>query len=549
MNMWIHIGSNNEDSSVAGISHFIEHMLFKGTEKYKVGDIAKEIETLGGYLNGFTSYDATAYQITVPVENTCKALDILLDVLENSSFDPVEIEKEARVIIEECRMRDDTPHVCSWENLMKLAFNNHRYGRSIIGEEEIIKKLTRDDLLGFLGKTYIPENMSLIITGDVDIKILLEKLEKFSLRKSSASFYSLSPQEEPQKTLRYNYFTGDIERTYIDMGFRIPNQLHYDSFVIEILSAIMGEGRSSRLYREIKEKRQLATQINTGDVNGREAGLFMISAVTDEDKAIDTLKAIWSEIEKIKKEPLSEEEFEKTRNSIEHDYIFDQETVDGQADKIGHFVNLGDYSMSVKYLDILKRIPPEDINNIAKRYFTADNCSISIYGPGKNNKDIKLDITPEEMEKIIADRGNRDSFVYSIPEIQVRKEKSPPVKMKLKKGITLIAERDSAMPVASFYAGFKGGVRFETKEKNGLCRFMTRLLIKGTQNLTAGEIATGIESLGSYLMPRAGKDSFGLSMSILKKYKDKGMELFFDVLSSAIFPEEEVEKERKFILA
>ena len=549
MSMWLNIGSNNEDDRVAGIAHFIEHMLFKGTEKYKVGEIARDIEKLGGYLNGFTSYDATAYQITVPSKNFPPGLDILLEALENSSFDPIEIEKEGQVILEECKMRDDTPHVFAWENLMKLAFKKHRYGRSIIGDENVIKEMTREELLDFFKKFYVPENMTLIIAGNVDIKVILKKLENFSMISPDEPLHDLSPQEPVQKEFRFSHITGDIERTYLDIGFRIPDQLHYDAFVLEILSSIIGEGRSSRLYQEVKEKKELVTQISTGDVNGREPGLFMISAVTDGDKVSKAIKSIWIELEKIKNETVSKEEFEKTKNSIEHDYLFDLETVDGQVDKIGHFANLGDYTMAVKYLDILKRIPPEDIKRVAQRYFKPENCSISVYSP-KSDGEAKLDLGVKELENTIKNViGKKDGKLEKELGILLKKDRLAPVKMKLKNGVTLVAERDKGLPVATFYAGFKGGVRFEPPDKNGLCRFMARLLIKGTGSSSAGEIATRIETLGSYLVPRTGKDSFGLSMSILKKYKDRGMDLFFEVLTDPIFSEEEIEKERKFILA
>lgn len=549
--MWVHIGSNNEDDNIAGISHFIEHMLFKGTKKYKVGDIAREIEKLGGYLNAFTSYEATAYQINVPEENFSKSLDILIDVLQNSSFEPIEIEKEAQVIIEECKMRDDTPQVYSWENLMKTAFTKHHYGRSIIGKEEVIQKLTRDDLLTFVCNYYIPKNMNLIITGDIKPEDVIEKIKNFSLPEPPEKGIYLSPKEPQQKELRFSHIKGDIERTYIDIGFHVPDQLHSDSFSLEILSSILGEGRSSRLYQELKEKKRLVTSIDAGELNGRDPGLFIISSVTDADKIIDTIKTIWNEIEKIKNCPIEEEELKKTKTSLEHNYLFNLETVDGQADKIGHYASLGDYTMSVKYLDFLKEITAEDVKSVANKYFKIDNCSISIYSPKKTKiKNIK-NLTREGLGKLLSpDKKTAKKKKFSYPaEIKIKKNKMPPEKIILNNGITFISEVDRTLPVASFYAGFKGGVRFEEQEKNGLCRFMTRLFIKGTKNRSASNIAKDIESLGSFLSPRAGKDSFGLSMSILEKYAEQGLEIFFDVLGNPSFLPEEMEKERSFILA
>jgi len=545
INLWVKVGSNNEEDHMAGIAHFIEHMLFKGTEKRKVGDISKEIEELGGYLNGFTSYEATAYQITLPKENFSKGLEILFDALKNSSFDPLEIERESQVIIEECKMRDDTPGVRSWENLMKIAFKQHRYRRSIIGEEELIKDFTRDTLLSFYNQYYRPEHMILILAGDIQTEDFIEQLEAlYPLTDRRETSINLSPVEGQQKKLRYDHFRGDIERTYIDIGFHIPDELHSDSFTMEILSFILGQGRSSRLYQELKEKRQLVTSIGTGDINGHDPGLFIISAVTDEDKALDTLKALWQEIEVIKN-GIKEEELQKAMVSIENDYLFDLETVDGQTDKIGHCAGLGDYTMAVKYLDILKKITEKDIKDVAKKYLKLDNCSISIYSP--LGSEDHLNISAEEMEKLL--RGDTKTVTHVSKKRLDEKHTGNTEKVMLKNGVTLILEHDKTLPVVAVYAGLKGGVRFETKEKNGICRFMSKLLIKGTKNRTAREIAEQIESLGSFITPRSGKDSFGLSMAIIDRYFKEGLNIFLDVLTNPSFPENEIEKERAFILS
>jgi len=548
INLWFRLGSNNEEDNVAGIAHFIEHMLFKGTEKRKVGEISKEIEALGGYLNGFTSYEATAYQITIPKENFSKGLEILLDALKNSSFDPLEIQKEGQVIIEECKMRDDTPGVRSWENLMKLAFKQHRYRRSIIGEEKLIMNFTRDSLLSFYNQYYRPEHMTIIFAGNVKTEDFMEKLEGlYPLSDRREASINLSPVEGQQKKLRYSYFRGDIERTYIDIGFHIPNELHSDSFTMEILSFILGQGRSSRLYQEIKEKRQLVTSIGTGDINGKEPGLFLISSVTDEEKAIDTLKALWNEIELLKDKGIKKEELKKAMISIENDYLFDLETVDGQSDKIGHCAHLGDYTMAVKYLDILKKITEKDIKDVAEKYLKLDNCSISIYSPAiKGSKD-HLNISVEDMEKLLI--CDKKTVKHVSEKILAEKHSGHVEKVKLKNGVTLILEQDKTLPVVAIYAGLKGGVRFESKETNGLCRFMNKLLIKGTENRSAGEIAEQIESLGSFISPRSGKDSFGLSMAIIDRYLKEGLNIFLDVLTNPSFPEDEIEKERAFILS
>ncbi len=550
INLWINVGSNNEPDNMSGISHFIEHMLFKGTEKRKVGEMSIEIEALGGYLNGFTSYEATAYQITVPKANLFKALEILFDALENSSFDSLEIKKEAQVIIEECKMRDDTPAVLCWENFMRLAYKKHRYRKSIIGEENLIVNFSREDLLNFYKHYYCPGNITLILAGEIEVQGFIKQFSELyeNFRQIEVS-HDLSPQEPLQRELRYNYLRGDIERTYINIGFHIPNQLHSDAFTMEVLSFIMGQGRSSRLYQEIKETKQLVTSISASNINGRDPGVFIISAITDENKVLSSIKTIWNEIEKFKYETVRSEELEKAKTSIEHDYLFALETVDGQTDKIGYWSSLGDYTMSVKYLDILKKISPEDIKEVASRYFNPDNCSINIYAPLFNGEKDSLNMSSEEMKTFITGEKNRTDLSGYDKKTLIKKISPVPEKIILKNGVTLLVEVDKSLPVACVYGAFSGGVRFEPREKNGLSRLMNKLLIKGTKNRKAREIASDIESLGSYLYPRSGKDTFALSMSLLKRYLKDGLEIFFDVLNNPVFPEEEIEKEKVFTLA
>lgn len=378
--VWVKVGSVNESDQIAGISHFIEHMLFKGTKKRAVGEIAREIHGCGGYMNAFTDYECTCYWIVLPSKYLNAALDVQADAFLHSAFDETELHKECQVIIEELKMYEDRPESFSFEKLMPLAYKKHPYGRPIIGFEETLRAATRQDLLNYFQNYYHGNNMFIALIGDVEPSRAIRKIKSAfkSIPASPVNGAKLST-EAAQQEFRKEEFTGDIARTYMQMGFHIPEGIHEDLYPLRVLATLLGEGHSSRLHESLREKRQWVDVVQAGLFSQRDPGLFYLSLVLDDVHVQHAENGIWEELQRLQQEAVSSRELLKAQNMTESDYIFSQETVEGQGRILGYYEMLGDYKLGDQFLEKLFTVTPSDIQRTAQKYFARENCSEIVY--------------------------------------------------------------------------------------------------------------------------------------------------------------------------
>ncbi|HIE33042.1 MAG TPA: insulinase family protein, partial [Thermodesulfobacteriaceae bacterium] len=251
--VWVKVGSIYEDEKVAGITHLIEHMIFKGTQTRGPGEIASTIEGYGGYINAFTSYDYTCYYIVGPREILEVALDILSDALFNSVFDPKELEREKEVVLEEMRMREDRPMIVLSEEVLKTAYQKYPYRRPIIGYESTVKKITRRDILQYIKKFYVPENIAVVVVGDIESEKALALIEQY---------FGKVPRKRPPKTVfpKEPYVTSPqsvvvkrpVEEGYFEIVLPAPPLTEKEAPIMDVIAALLGEGRSSRLYLKLR---------------------------------------------------------------------------------------------------------------------------------------------------------------------------------------------------------------------------------------------------------------------------------------------------------
>lgn len=378
--VWVRVGSVNETDRVAGISHFIEHMLFKGTDKRAVGEIAKEIHGCGGYMNAFTDFECTCYWIVLPSKYLSVALDVQADAFLHSTFDAEELRKECQVIIEELKMYEDRPEAYSFEKLLTLAYQKHTYGRPIIGFEETLRATTRQDLVDYYHQYYQANNMFVTLVGDVEPTRAIRKIKQAFKGMPSGKMERNSPLPEPTQTeLRVQELEGEIARSYFQMAFHMPSATHEDSYALRLLATLLGEGRSSRLNLTLREKEQLADQTQAGVFAQQDPGLFYVSLMLEDKNVEEAKKSTWREIERLQHEEVSPEELLKAKNMTESDYVFSQETVEGQGRNLGYHEMLGDYTLAEKFLERLSDVSSADVKRIAQKYLTRGNCSQVIY--------------------------------------------------------------------------------------------------------------------------------------------------------------------------
>lgn len=538
---YVKVGSVNETESLSGISHFLEHMWFKGTKTRSAGDLAREVKSVGGYTNAGTGYERTSYVVIVPSRHVNVGLEVQADAMMHSVLDPTELESERNVVLEEARMSLDEPESFAWDKLLSLSFKRHGYRRPILGYEKTVSNITREHMLAHYKNYYKPNNIVLAVVGDVDSKAVVSRIEKLYSDFERGKVRRLEPEREPgQKSFRFASYSGDLERTYLQMGFHIPEELHEDTYAMEILSIILGRGRSSRLYQRVKEEKGLVSDVWTYCFTGEYPGLFIIGATLDSENLEEAEAAILTEIENLKAEPVSSDELRKARARVETGYERRRETVQGQAYSLAYYESLGDHRLADLYVENLYKVTREDIRKAANRYLNLGSCTLVFYKPGQEAIS-QEGMASDEVHSFLASR---------LPEkTEAREVLTPGVeKVVLKNGLTILVKENPSVPLVSVGAYFRGGVRYEDDDNNGITNFVPRILIKGTETLSQAQLAEELEALGGSLGPFSGEDYFGVSLSILTRNLRRGLEIFADILKNPSFLGEEVEKEREEIL-
>jgi zinc protease len=540
--VWVKAGSTTEPESRAGMSHILEHMAFKGTRRRGPGQIAREVEALGGEINAYTSFDRTVYHITISGRYLENALDILADTLGDSVFDKGELEREREVILEELRMNEDDPARVVWKALFGEAYRVHPYGRPVIGYADTIRKTTRDDLVSYFSNYYYPGNMVLVIAGDVDLSQARPMIEKafLPLKGHPAPAVEI-PAEPPQEEIRVKIQERDAKRSYLELGFPGPSMKDEDVFAWDLLSSILGEGQTSRLYREVKDKRGLVDSVSSSSYTPKDPGLLMVGATGATGKAPEALREILVQTFGMAVSPPEGNELARAKTQTESSFVYSLESQGSLAGHIGSFeVTLGDAAFEQKYLRKIRAVSAEDIVRVAKTYLKPERLSLSFVVPRGDGGVL----SEAEVRKIAGEAWKEAAARAAAPggeNVIVRKEV-------LENGIRVIVRENHAVPVVAVEAGFLGGLRAEPPAKNGISMLAAEMLTKGTKERTAREISEAVENMAADLSGFSGRNSFGLQSRFLRKDIEQGFRLLSESLRGPTFPEEELEKKRREIL-
>ncbi len=382
LSIWAKVGSIYETDEQAGYSHFVEHMLFKPTKKRKLGQMAQEIEGLGGYLNGFTSYENTAYWAVLPYKSYPKAMEVFYDAIFNPLFEPHEVEKECNVIIEEIKMYKDRPEEYLSQELIRHAFTKHRYGRPVIGYEEILRKATSEDLREYYQNYYKPNNCFVLAVGNLDTIDFLRKTERlFKKLKEGNVAKNPSPKEPPQRKMRRFEMRGNTQMGHLHLAFHVPSIFEKDAYALSLLSIILGDGLSSRLYRVLREEKKIVNEITSYIHLQREPYLLFIEAELPPENIKEAEETIFKIIEDIQNKGVSDKEFERAKNLSEVQYIYKQESVERQGISIGLSEVKGDYMLMEKFIQRLLVTDIDEVQKVAKKYLKKENCTVGVFLP------------------------------------------------------------------------------------------------------------------------------------------------------------------------
>ncbi len=387
--VFVNTGSRNEDIKINGISHFLEHMAFKGTKKRTARQIAEEFEGIGGRINAYTSREKTVYYAKVLKKHAEFAIEFLSDILQNSTFDKSELEKERGVILQEIAMTNDTPDDIIFDYFQETAYQSQALGRSILGPEENIKKFGRRDFLNYIGKQYNYQNMAVVAAGAINEKDLVKWSKKYFTQLGDNKIKAVETGE---------YIGGDfrkekkLEQINLVMGFKGLSYLDPDYYTAQILAMVLGGGMSSRLFQEVRENRGLAYSIYAFNHSYHDCGLFGIYAGTTPEKTNELIDATCTEVKKIC-EKISDKELKRVRMQFEASLLMAKESTSTRMQKLGsdilsHGHIISDREIMKKILSVKK----SDVVQIAEKIFSGSNLTFSAIGKVKGiNKEFKLE--------------------------------------------------------------------------------------------------------------------------------------------------------------
>lgn len=520
---WIKTGSIDEDDSNNGVAHFLEHLFFKGTKNHEPGEFDQILETKGAITNAATSKDFTHYYVTIPSKDFDLAMELHGDMMLHPLIPRNEMEKERKVVLEEINKDLVSPTRILQENLNSMMYTTHPYKRKVIGRSDVIETITRDQVLNFYNAHYSPSNMITIVVGDVDTNHALERIKEVfnaEYKKQTKTIYQKESQlTSQQKKVEYI----KTESGYMVIGFRGTPINDNDSYALDVLSTILGDGRSSVLNQVLKEKKRLAFSVDAGNSTFRDDGIFYISANFEPEKCKQVQSAIFDEIKNIQDKGVSDEQLSLAKNIIERNTYYSRESITNIATEIGYTMALtNDIKFYDTYLDKIKSVSKDEVKRVANKYLGENRSAVSI-------------ILPESSKNIpVANK------IQNSGTAELISESNGTQKYHLSDGATMLYTPNSSNDIIAISIYAKGGQLLD--KIAGTANLTAATMMKGTKNYTSLELSQVLEDNGIKIVPSVGADAFSITVLTTKDEYDKTMELLNEVVNNAIFDDYEIEK-------
>jgi zinc protease len=570
-------GYFDEPDQLVGISHVLEHMYFKGTERRGAGEIARETKAAGGYLNAGTIYDHTSYYTVLPAGSLEQALDIQSDALQRSAIDDDELRKELLVIIQEAKRKLDNPAAVAQETLFETMFDVHRMRRWRIGTEDMLGGFTRDDVWEYYRNLYRAANTILVMAGAVDPDTAFALAERY---------YGGMPAGEPvrddgaaepaRRGFRYREMTGDIAQSHVEWGWHTPGTLHDDTPALDVLAVALGQGRASRLYRHVRDAGAVAA-IAAFNYTPTSLGVFGIGAELDPADTAAALDRTAATLLDVLQHGFTEAEAERARNILEARLLRRLETADGQANLIAEWQALGDWRLADDYLRRVLAVSPAQMHDVARRYLQPDALTILLYRPQSAAAYVEGAQDADTVRRSLFEQARPVPAAATPAAAAPPPSPAPPPPpaaaplpspaaaprrslrpQRIEDGVHLYAlDRGSAhivikprrtAPLVSMALYCRGGVLAERDGTAGMTGLMARTSVKGTRTRTGLQLAEETEALGASVSPGVGADMIDWSISVPSRHFASGLDLLLDAALDPVFERVEAERERKITL-
>ncbi|MCH2170643.1 insulinase family protein [Myxococcota bacterium] len=542
--IWAGVGSADERDSERGLAHFHEHMLFKGTDRRGVGELAGDVEGAGGRINAYTSFDVTVYHTTLPSDRADVGVDVLCDAVLHSRFDADELGREIEVVLEEIRRSQDSPgHVLS-DALFSHTYEVHPYREPILGSNDSVASFHRDQVRAFYQRWYTPDNLTVVATGDFDSAQLTARVREAFAGVQGSGAQRARPHEPAQRKLRSVVLARHFERARVELAYPAVSLAHGDAPLLDLLAFVLGMGDSSRLVQRVKERQALVDHIDASCFTPLDPGIFTVGIETDPGRAADAIAAAVREVEAVRAEPVSGEELEKARTNFLTSEHFERESVSGQAHKLGAFqVTAGGYDTFDRYMESIASATPADLQRVARTYLDTNRLTLGALIPEADASALN-----DETAAAAVVRGVEHSArTFSIP--QRTSAEGELVSYDLDNGVRLHVLPRRQVPIVAARGAMLGGLLAEESSTSGITSFTSSMWLRGTRGRSAADFARTTESLAVEIDRFCGRSSLGVTLEAPSERLDPALDLLSEVLIEPAFDGEELERERRETLA
>jgi zinc protease len=560
--VWYRVGSRDETPGISGISHQLEHMMFKGTKKEfpYPGYIDQLVGRNGGENNAQTDTDSTSYYLVLPSDQLDLALRIEADRMTQAAIDSRQLAAEKTVVLSELEGDENDNAYFLYENTRATAYQYHPYHYPVIGTKWDVKHFTREQVYDYYRSHYAPNNATLVVVGDFDTPKMIARVRQLwaGVRPAVFPHPPIDP-EPPQRGERRIEVRRAGATAYLEAMYHIPPALHRDLPALTVLATALSSGRSSRLYRALVET-QLATGVSTVANEGIDPEVFEISASARAGvKTTDIEKALYAELERVRTQPLEDRELQKAKNQTRADFIFAQESVEAQAARLGFFQTIyKNWRRLNTYVGEIQAVTAADVQRVVQTYLTAENRTVGIfipngekprpdadsgggrgvhYRPPKNQTSENDTVTPrgclESRTRQAVRRNGVSAASAAIGKVSDRR---------LRNGVRLIVKENHANPTVSIGGFVQAGSVNDPPGKMGVANLTADMLIRGTKTRTSQQIAQETDFVGAHIGVDAGRERTDLFGAMLTENFDAILNLLADVVQNPSFPPDELVK-------
>ena len=532
--IWYQVGSRNEHNGITGISHLLEHMMFKGTQRYRLGEIARTLFLNGASFNANTFYDWTSYFETLAADRLELAIELEADRMFNSRIDKVDLDSEMTVVRSELEGGENDPDTLLRQAVTASAIQAHPYHWPVIGWRSDVEQMPREALREYYRAHYGPNNATVVIVGDFETTRALDLVTKHfgAIQPIPAPppVYTTEPDQRGERRIVVNQ-AGALP--IVTLAYKVPAASHPDFYALDVLGTVLGEGRTGRLYQALVET-ELASSVDAGAPSLRDPFLFYVTATARPGVSAPKLEAaMLEEIERIKTAPITAEELARATRRIESSFAYQTESVTAQARELGYWAMVADWRYLTTYMDRIRALTPEAVQTIANRYFLTDKRTVGHFVPSLAEPS---PAPPVRETAARVEKPGRDARAIPIPA----PSKPAPVdrritRFTLANGITVVVQENPASSTLALRASLPAGHALDPQGKSGLASLTAAMLTRGTETRTGLEFATQLEDVGASLSASAEPLATMISGRAESRDFDRLMDLLAEMLRRPAF--------------